>query len=166
MPPRSGNRREAEEPEGRIDRIERILEGLVQMVHDVHNNHDNAPEQSSMPMPRANVVSHTTIKQFQQLKPPTFYRTPDPMAAESWLLGIERVFKVLPCTKEQKVVFATFTFEGSALVWWQLKKPLEPQWCGQEGQQIRDCPMRNRIQGARTSALASVQQPPSGRKNN
>ncbi|GFS41411.1 hypothetical protein Acr_00g0074130 [Actinidia rufa] len=39
------------------------------------------------------------------------------MAAESWLLGIERVFEVLPCTDEQKVIFATFTFEGAELVW-------------------------------------------------
>ena len=48
------------------------------------------------------------------------------MAIESWLLCIYRVFKVLLCTEEQKIVFATFTFERAALVWWQLKKPLEP----------------------------------------
>ncbi|GFS34404.1 hypothetical protein Acr_00g0033860 [Actinidia rufa] len=50
------------------------------------------------------------------------------MATESWLWGIKRVFEVLPCTEEQKVVFAMFTFEGPALIWWQLKKPLEPLW--------------------------------------
>ena len=50
------------------------------------------------------------------------------MAAESWLLGIERMFEILPCTDEQKVVYATFTFEGTALVWWRLKKSLEPLW--------------------------------------
>ncbi|GFS43649.1 hypothetical protein Acr_00g0086190 [Actinidia rufa] len=100
MPPKRGGQRWAAEPEGRIDRIERILEGLVQVVHDVHNNHDNALEQLAMPMPRADVVGCTTIKQFQQLKPSTFYETPDPMAAESWLLGIERVFEVLPCIEE------------------------------------------------------------------
>ncbi|GFY95465.1 hypothetical protein Acr_10g0008500 [Actinidia rufa] len=38
--------------------------------------------------------------------------------------------------------------------------------CGQEGHQIRDCPMRKRIQGAGTSASASVQQPPTERGNN
>ncbi|GFZ21610.1 hypothetical protein Acr_29g0007720 [Actinidia rufa] len=298
MPPRRGRgRRGAAEPEDRVDRIERILEGLVQVVHDVHNNnnHDEAPQQPAMPMPGAGAMPRTTIKQFQQLRPPTFYGTPDPMAAESWLLGIERVFEVLPCTDEQKVVFATFMFEGAALIWWQLKKPLEPLWlwprflevfneeyfpemvrdqkiqeflnlkqgnmivveynakfmelsryaphivstesrkgekkriggnvsrgqsskrqssgsssgnssaqqrnivsqgssrsnelptcptcqkkhwgecrmgsrgcygCGQEGHQIRDCPMRKRIQGAGTSASASVQQPPTERGNN
>ena len=50
------------------------------------------------------------------------------MAAKSWLLGIERVFEVLPYTNEQKVTFATFTFERAALVWWKLKKSLEPLW--------------------------------------
>ncbi|GFY96878.1 hypothetical protein Acr_11g0011840 [Actinidia rufa] len=306
MPPRRGRgRRGAAEPEDRVDRIERILEGLVQVVHDVHNNnnHDDAPQQPAMPMPaRAGAMPRTTIKQFQQLRPPTFYGTPDPMAAESWLLGIERVFEVLPCTDEQKVVFATFMFEGAALIWWQLKKPLEPLWlwprflevfneeyfpdmvrdqkiqeflnlkqgsmivvvynakfmelsryaphivstesrkarrfeaglqwniknkvkilrlpthqessgsssgnssaqqgnivsqgssrsnelptcptcqkkhwgecrmgsracygCGQEGHQIRDCPMKSKIQGAGTSASASIQQPPTERRNN
>ena len=41
---------------------------------------------------------------FQQLKLPTFQGTPDPMATKSWLLGIEKVFKVLPCTDEQNVI--------------------------------------------------------------
>ncbi|GFZ14477.1 hypothetical protein Acr_24g0006670 [Actinidia rufa] len=266
MPPRRGRgRRGAAEPEDRVDRIERILEGLVQVVHDVHNNnnHDDAPQQPAMPS-----------------------QEPE---------RCHRVFEVLPCTDEQKVVFATFMFEGAALIWWQLKKPLEPLWlwprflevfneeyfpemvrdqkiqeflnlkqgnmivvvynakvygtiticpshcvdgisqgekkriggnvrrgqsskrqssgsssgnssaqqrnivsqgssrsnelptcptcqkkhwgecrmgsrgcygCGQEGHQIRDCPMRKRIQGAGTSASASVQQPPTERGNN
>ncbi|GFS35910.1 hypothetical protein Acr_00g0042620 [Actinidia rufa] len=276
MPPRRGRgRRGAAEPEDRVDRIERILEGLVQVVHDVHNNnnHDDAPQQPAMPMPGAGAMPRTTIKQFQQLRPPTFYGTPDPMAAKSWLLGIERVFEVLPCTDEQKVVFATFMFEGAALIWWQLKKPLEPLWlwprflevfneeyfsemevlhavliaeeslnemsqfcenrkkriggsmnrgqsskrqssgsssgnssaqqrnivsqgssrsnelptcptcqkkhwgecrmgsracygCGQEGHQIRDCPMKSKIQGAGTSASASIHQLLAERRNN
>ncbi|GFZ16748.1 hypothetical protein Acr_26g0000180 [Actinidia rufa] len=99
MPPRRGRgRRGAAEPEDRVDHIERILEGLVQVVHDVHNNnnHDEAPQQSAMPMPGAR--SDATV------------------------------FEVLPCTDEQKVIFATFMFEGAALIWWQLKKPLEPLW--------------------------------------
>ncbi|GFS43678.1 hypothetical protein Acr_00g0086420 [Actinidia rufa] len=118
MLPRRGGRgcREATELESRINRIERILEGLVQLVQDAHNNnnHDNAPQQPAMPMPGVEMMNHTTIKQFQQLKPPTFYGTPNPMATESWLLEIERVFEVLPCIVEQKVIFATFTFEEVA----------------------------------------------------
>ena len=101
MPPRRGGRRGAAEPEDRVDRIERILEGLVQVVHDVHNNNNNAHDdaQQQPAMPEAGAMPRVTIKQFQQLRPPTFYGTPDPMAAESWLLGIERIFKVLPCAE-------------------------------------------------------------------
>ena len=145
MPPKRGGRRGTVEPEGRghrgtielegrIDRIKRILEELVQVVQDTHNNTTNAPEppvvlvQRAVPVPRAEVVGRTTIKKFQQLKPLTFQGTPNPMAKKSQLLGIERVFEVLPCTDEHKMTFVTFTFEGAALVWWQLKKLLEPLW--------------------------------------
>ena len=73
MPPRRGGHRGATEPEGQIDRIERILEGLVQVVQDAHNNnHDNAPQQPAMQMPGVEMMNHTMVKKFQQLKPPTF----------------------------------------------------------------------------------------------
>ena len=102
MPPRRGRGRRggrgAAEPEAQIDRIERILAGLVQVVQDTHSN--TANEQPTVHAPRAEAVVPTTIRQFQQLRPPIFKGTPDPMAAETWLLGIERVFKVLPCTDE------------------------------------------------------------------
>ena len=58
-------RRGAVEPEGRINHIKRTLEGLVQVVQDAHNNnHDNAPQQPAMPVPGAEVMHRTTIKQF------------------------------------------------------------------------------------------------------
>ena len=38
------------------------------------------------------------------------------------------MFEVLPCTDEQKVVFAAFTFEGATLVWWTPKKATETHW--------------------------------------
>ncbi|GFZ05266.1 hypothetical protein Acr_17g0008380 [Actinidia rufa] len=217
-----------------------------------------------MSMPGARAMPRTTIKQFQQLRPPTFYGTPDPMAVESWLLGIERAFEVLPCTDEQKVVFAKFTFEARRFevgLGWNIKNKVEilrlpthqevlyaaliaeeslnemSQFrknrkkriegnvnrgqsskrqspgsssgnslaqqrnvmsqgsngsnelstystcqkkhkgeyrmgtracygCGQERHQVRDCPVRNKIQEAGTSALTSVQRPPTGRRNN
>ncbi|GFZ05902.1 hypothetical protein Acr_18g0000720 [Actinidia rufa] len=56
------------------------------------------------------------------------------------------------------------------IVEWEFVSPAkecyESRKCGQEGHQVRDCPVRNKIQGAGTSASASVQQPPTGRRNN
>ena len=97
---RRGGSRGAAEPGAQIDRIERILAGFVQVVQDAHSNTANTTEQLAAQAPRAEAVVHTTIRQFQQLKPSIFQGTPDPMAAESWILGIERVFEVLPCTDE------------------------------------------------------------------
>ncbi|GFZ10846.1 hypothetical protein Acr_22g0002440 [Actinidia rufa] len=209
MPPRRGRgRRGAAEPEDRVDRIERILEGLVQVVHDVHNNnnHDEAPQQPAMPMPRAGAMPRTTIKQFQQLRPPTFYGTPDPMAAEREGLkldydgNIKNKVEILRLPTHQEVLHAALIAEESLNEMSQFREnrkkriggngssrsnelPTCPtcqkkHWgecrmgsrgcygCGQEGHQIRDCPMRKRIQGGGTSASASVQQPPTERGNN
>ena len=52
------------EPEGQIDRIERILEELVQVVQDTQSNTTNAPEQLTIPVPRAEVVNPTTLNSF------------------------------------------------------------------------------------------------------
>ena len=38
--------------------------------------------------------------------------------------------------------------------------------CGQEGNQVKDCPRKNKAQGAGTSASALVQQPPFKRRDN
>ncbi|GFS42851.1 hypothetical protein Acr_00g0082050 [Actinidia rufa] len=193
-----------------------------------------------MPMPGAGVMPRTTIKQFQQLRPLTFYGTPDPMAAESWLLGIEKArrfeaglrwniknkVEILRLPTHQEVLHAALIAEESLNEMSQFREnrkkriggnvsrgqsskrqssgsssgnssaqqrnivsqgssrsnelPTCPtcqkkHWgecrmgsrgcygCGQEGHQIRDCPMRKRIQGAGTSASASVQQPPTER---
>ncbi|GFZ10834.1 hypothetical protein Acr_22g0002320 [Actinidia rufa] len=233
MPPRkSRGRRGAAEPEDRVDRIERILEGLVQVVHDIHNNnnHDEAPQQPAMPMPGTGVMPRTTIKQFQHLRPPTFYGMPDPMAAESWLLGIERnKVEILRLPTHQEVLHAARIAKKSLNEMSQFREnqkkriggnvsrgqsskrqssesssgnssaqqrnivsqgssrsnelPTCPtcqkkHWgeccmgsracygCGQEGHQIKDCPMKSKIQRAGISASASIQQPPAEKRNN
>ncbi|GFS41336.1 hypothetical protein Acr_00g0073760 [Actinidia rufa] len=185
-----------QEPEDRVDRIERILEGLVQVVHDVHNNnnHDEAPQQPAMPMPGAGAMPRTTIKQFQQLRPPTFYGTPIPWLQKSrkarrfeaglrW--NIKNKVEILRLPTHQEVLHAALIAEESLNEMSQFRENRKKRiggnkkhWgecrmgsrgcygCGQEGHQIRDCPMRKRIQGAGTSASASVQQPPTERGNN
>ena len=39
-------------------------------------------------------------------------------------------------------------------------------WCGQEGHRIKECPQKNRAQGTRTYASASIQQSLVGRQDN
>ncbi|XP_030936661.1 uncharacterized protein LOC115961900 [Quercus lobata] len=40
------------------------------------------------------------------------------MAAENWLLKMEKLLRALECTDAQKVVYATFALQGSAERWW------------------------------------------------
>ncbi|GFY96672.1 hypothetical protein Acr_11g0009780 [Actinidia rufa] len=266
MPPRRGRGRRATEPEDRVDRIERI----------------RGTGSGAGAMPR------TTIKQFQQLRPPTFYGTPDPMAAESRfdLVAIEEAIGTVvdmaqiprsvfneeyfpEMIRDQKIQEFLNLKQGDMIVVeynakfmelsryaphivstesrkarrfeaglrWNIKNKEMSQFrenrkkriggnmnrgqsskrqssgsssgnssaqqrkiasqgssgfnelptcpicqkkhrgecrmgtracygCGQEGHQIRDCPMRNRIQGAGTSTSASVPKTPAERRNN
>ncbi|XP_028077508.1 uncharacterized protein LOC114279451 [Camellia sinensis] len=48
------------------------------------------------------------------------------MKAEAWVLGIEKLFKVFPCTEAQKVQLATFTLEDEAQRWWMLTRTTHP----------------------------------------
>lgn len=39
------------------------------------------------------------------------------MIAHGWLKGMERIFKVIPCINEEKVVFATHMLKGVEERW-------------------------------------------------
>nr|POE83168.1 hypothetical protein CFP56_72440 [Quercus suber] len=43
-----------------------------------------------------------TFREFHKQNPPTFDKGPDPMAAENWLLKIEKSLRALECTNTQK----------------------------------------------------------------
>ncbi|GFZ15866.1 hypothetical protein Acr_25g0002750 [Actinidia rufa] len=205
-----------------------------------NNNHDDARNNRQCQLPEAGAMPRTTIKQFQQLRPPTFYGTPDPMAAESRtdLVAIEeatgaivvmpRFLEVFneeyfprdgPRSEDSRVfefkarehdrssvqcqVYGTITIcphivfdgisqgekaqQGNSESRKEVVDPMScrhvqlvrrKHWgecrmgsracygCGQEGHQIRDCHMKSKIQGAGTSALASIRQPPAERRNN
>ncbi|XP_028058061.1 uncharacterized protein LOC114261934 [Camellia sinensis] len=46
------------------------------------------------------------------------------MKAEAWVLGIEKLFKVFPCTEAQKVQLAAFTLEDEARRWLMLTRTI------------------------------------------
>ncbi|XP_028080958.1 uncharacterized protein LOC114282475 [Camellia sinensis] len=54
------------------------------------------------------------------MKPPVFHGGIEPLKVEAWVLGIEKLFEVFPCTEAQRVQLATFTLEDDARCWWML----------------------------------------------
>ncbi|KAF5442826.1 hypothetical protein F2P56_035444 [Juglans regia] len=59
-----------------------------------------------------------TIEQFNRMHPPLFHGRGDPTLAEDWIQDIEEILRVLTCTDEQKVAYATFKLTGEAKRWW------------------------------------------------
>ncbi|XP_028112575.1 uncharacterized protein LOC114310688 [Camellia sinensis] len=54
------------------------------------------------------------------MKPHTFLGGIEPLKAETWLLEMEKLFEVFPCSKTQKVLLATYTLKDEARTWWLL----------------------------------------------
>lgn len=49
-----------------------------------------------------------TFEQFNKQHPPSFEGLPDAVAAENWVLQMEKLMEVMCCTDEQMVSYATF----------------------------------------------------------
>ncbi|XP_023918032.1 uncharacterized protein LOC112029576 [Quercus suber] len=62
--------------------------------------------------------------EFHKQNPPNFDGEPNPMVAENWLLKIEKLLRALECTDAQKVVYATFSLQGSTERWWSSTEQL------------------------------------------
>ena len=62
--------------------------------------------------------------EFHKQNPPTFDGGPDPMAAENWLLKMEKLLRAFKCTDAQKVLYATYALQGSTNRWWSSTEPL------------------------------------------
>ncbi|XP_028110423.1 uncharacterized protein LOC114308927 [Camellia sinensis] len=58
------------------------------------------------------------------MKPPVFKGGIEPMKAEAWVLGIEKLFEVFPCTEPQKVQLAAFTHEDEARRLWMVTRTI------------------------------------------
>ncbi|GJU10016.1 hypothetical protein Tco_1132412 [Tanacetum coccineum] len=63
-------------------------------------------------------VHGCTYKTFLNCNPHFFNGTEGVVGLSRWFEKMEQVFEINKCAKEDKVKFATCTFEGHALTWW------------------------------------------------
>ena len=59
-----------------------------------------------------------TTKDFKGLSPPTFSGFADPNEAESWIISMEKIFRVFKCSETEKVEYAVFQLDKMAYDWW------------------------------------------------
>ncbi|KAL3830474.1 hypothetical protein ACJIZ3_019276 [Penstemon smallii] len=69
------------------------------------------------------------FERFLRFHPPRFAGEPDDQKAEEWLEEIEKIFKVMGYTNQQRVSFASFKLEGDAHNWWRI---VEHKWTRDE----------------------------------
>ena len=58
-------------------------------------------------------------ERFYKKKPILFFAEIDPMKADYWLMDMERIFRIVECDEQQKVMCATDTLKGEAQNWWR-----------------------------------------------
>ncbi|MQM15429.1 hypothetical protein Taro_048373, partial [Colocasia esculenta] len=58
------------------------------------------------------------IERFKRMLLPSFKGESDPLLAESWMREIEKIFRAIRCTNEDKVTLATYMLQERADVWW------------------------------------------------
>ncbi|KAK6163678.1 hypothetical protein DH2020_000542 [Rehmannia glutinosa] len=68
--------------------------------------------------PRPEMRTNEVVEQFHRFAPPRFKGKEGPIAAEEWLLKLERIFDHMECTEEQKVRCAIFQLADDAGHWW------------------------------------------------
>ncbi|GJR57286.1 putative reverse transcriptase domain-containing protein [Tanacetum coccineum] len=66
----------------------------------------------------ARTPQECTFKDFLNCQPLTFKGTEGVVGLTQWLEKMESVFHISNCTVENQVKFATCTFLGNALIWW------------------------------------------------
>ncbi|KAL6313607.1 hypothetical protein AAG906_006976 [Vitis piasezkii] len=66
----------------------------------------------------------SSFDDFKKLGPPYFSSTLDPTEAEAWIMKIEKFFKVIDCSEEQKASYAAFMLDKEANHWWRMTKRL------------------------------------------
>ncbi|XP_077235487.1 uncharacterized protein LOC143877356 isoform X2 [Tasmannia lanceolata] len=69
--------------------------------------------------PRYHEDTTQVHRQFRDYHPSEFNGEGEPLAADHWLVEMERIFAVMNCTDTQRIRLASFQLKDDAGVWWQ-----------------------------------------------
>ncbi|XP_028109577.1 uncharacterized protein LOC114308227 [Camellia sinensis] len=109
----------SESSEARMSRMEQMLAALIEAITQQRQRLFPHPPLPVQVEPDNNDIINLTQK-FMKMKSPTFLGGIEPLKAETWLLEMEKLFEVFPCTETQKVLLATYTLKNEAQRWWLL----------------------------------------------
>lgn len=61
-------------------------------------------------------------EQFLKQNPPSFTGAGDPAEAEEWVRAVEKIFKFLECTDQERLLCVGFLLKGPADYWWESRQ--------------------------------------------
>ena len=60
------------------------------------------------------------VEQFLKLSPPSFIGEGKLEEAQYWIQGVERIFLLMECPEQERVILATHVLQGAAGDWWRV----------------------------------------------
>ncbi|XP_028080281.1 uncharacterized protein LOC114281889 [Camellia sinensis] len=110
----------SESSETRMNRMEQMLTALTEVVMQQQRQQHLPPPYPPAQIELDNNDIINLTQKFMKIKPPTFLGGIEPLKAKTWLLEMEKLLEVFPCSEIQKVLLATYTLKDEARRWWLL----------------------------------------------
>ncbi|XP_028053011.1 uncharacterized protein LOC114257449 [Camellia sinensis] len=110
----------SESSEARMSRTEQMLAAVTEAMTQQQRQQPLPPSPPSVLAEQDNNDIINLTQKFMKMKLPTFLGGIEPLKAETWLLEMEKLFEVFPCSATQKVLLATYTLKDEAQRWWLL----------------------------------------------
>ncbi|XP_061363296.1 uncharacterized protein LOC133306915 [Gastrolobium bilobum] len=109
--------------------FQNILNEIRRHPHNATNNNNvasglgtgGAGSGGPQPLPEHGAAGRNNqdlLLTFRKHKPPSFQGGHDPIVAVQWLQAMDKIFRAVQCTDDQKVLFSVYMFKGDAHHWW------------------------------------------------
>ncbi|KAF7142831.1 hypothetical protein RHSIM_Rhsim05G0110500 [Rhododendron simsii] len=123
-----------EDNNGRLIRLEGMMANLTGVIQNLQQQMLQTtppppppPAGIEIPPPPPPMIpiqgGEPNVKEFLKLKPPTFIGGMDAKIVKSWISALEKIFKVMRRTDQQKVALAVYQLQGKAEHWWEIIEP-------------------------------------------
>ncbi|XP_038970573.1 uncharacterized protein LOC120104118 [Phoenix dactylifera] len=94
-------------------RVFELIEEVVGLVRQQRQQPQQPVQQDVAPL------EQRTVAKFKKMAPSAFKSTTSPQEAEAWIDEMEKAFRAMECTDEEKVRFAIYMLQDRAHHWWK-----------------------------------------------
>ncbi|XP_020219660.1 uncharacterized protein LOC109802655 [Cajanus cajan] len=100
------------------DQIARAMEMMAMVMQQQTAHFARADAERAAAGPTGSHVSRDLAK-FRKCSPPQFRGDVDLEVADHWICELEKIFSILGCSEERKLVYVVYMLTGEAEHWWR-----------------------------------------------